>query len=339
MRTLDFHEDDIGQVQIVAASNREWCEEELRKLNAFAKAHQDPDGAGWTDMYIRNQEPDALSTLGLDRDRIAAGLDEIAESFDHISAGWGDKREPIKRTDAYGPSDGAAIIAHYDDDGSIEMLWCILPPPTTPDSWVMAHLLSELGKVEPLILVDWAEAKVVDLSSPEQIASYVKYGEAAGVSHDRPGEATHILTGRVARWLPIIGLSGGLTLLCWLVLDPGLKRQIAVACGALITLIGIVPALPGAFRLRLLKDGFEVTTFWRREFWNWKDVEHFRVIRPYRDDLVGWNIRRENDPEDIGLFAGLPPVDGRLSDTYGMDAQDLADLMEAWRARGLPDEA
>ena len=336
MRALDFHEDDIGQMQIVAASNRAWCEQELRKLNAFAKAHADPDGAGWTDMYIRGEEPDALSTLGLDRDRVAACLEQVTERFDRISTGYADHRETLTGTDAFGPSDGAAIVVHFADDGTIEMLWCILPPPTTPDSWSMAHILAELGKAEPLILIDWVGEKVIDLSSPEQIAGYVKYGEAPGVSYDRPGETTQILTGRVSRWLPVIGLGAGLTLLCWLVLDPGLKRQIAVGCGILVTLIGIVPALPGAFRLRLLEDGFEVTTFWKQQFWPWKDVEHFRVVRPHKENLVGWNIRQDGDLEDIGLFAGLPPVDGHLSDTFGMDAQDLADLMESWRARGSP---
>lgn len=334
MRTLDFHEDDIGQVQIVAAANRAWCEEELRKLNRFAKAHEDPDGAGWTDMYIRGKEPDALSTLGLNRDRVGACLDQITERFDRISTGYADHREQLTGTDAYGPSESAAIILHHDDRGTIEMLWCILPAGRTPDGQSITHMLSELGKVEPLIMVDWVGEKVIDLSSPEQIAGYVKYGEAPDVSHGRPGETTQIFTGRVSRWLPMIGLGAGLTLLCWLVLDPGLKRWVAVTCGALITLAGIVPALPGAFRLCLRDDGFEVTTFWRRQFWNWRDVEHFRVIRPHKESLIGWNIKHDDGLEDIGLFAGLPPVDGHLSDTYGMDAQDLADLMESWRARG-----
>jgi hypothetical protein len=92
--------------------------------------------------------------------------------------------------------------------------------------------------------------------------------------------------------------------------------------------------LPGAAALTLDATGFEVTSFYRRSRARWQDATGFIAagIPPARLRFVLFNdaghtgtLSRIN-----AAFAGR---NGALPDTYGLRADDLAQLMAQWRER------
>jgi hypothetical protein len=94
-------------------------------------------------------------------------------------------------------------------------------------------------------------------------------------------------------------------------------------------LVGLVSLLPNSSYLTLTERGFEFASLYRKTFVHWADVDSFRMYNVQVRKMVGWNyspgysrakrLRRVNT-SIAGVEAGLP-------DTYGMSAQDLADLM------------
>ena len=102
-------------------------------------------------------------------------------------------------------------------------------------------------------------------------------------------------------------------------------------CG-LVALVGL---FPNSSYLTLTERGFEFASLYRKHFVSWSDVESFLPIKIQSRRMVGWNyspgfsksqrIRRVNTAR-AGAEAALP-------DTYGMSAEQLADLMNQLRNR------
>ncbi len=97
---------------------------------------------------------------------------------------------------------------------------------------------------------------------------------------------------------------------------------------ALGGLAGAVMFLPGAGGLVLDADGFEILSLGTRQRITWADASNFRT---------GWQTGRSfartvlyDDPRLAKFF-----MTGRLPETYGLGAHDLALLMSEWRERAL----
>ncbi|HRN62230.1 MAG TPA: STM3941 family protein [Luteimonas sp.] len=109
-------------------------------------------------------------------------------------------------------------------------------------------------------------------------------------------------------------------------------------CGA----IGLLNLVPGASRLLLDDDGFEIVSLFRRTRVRWADVARFGTSRVGLQHMVGFDfvdgyrgsdrLRRVN--------RGLSGFQAALPDTYGLKAGNLATYMEArlaaWRAGNAP---
>jgi hypothetical protein len=65
MRVAGLHEDDYCHIEIVPAANWEHIQEEFVRLDAFSRAHEAPDGFGWTAMYRPAAPPVPLASLYL----------------------------------------------------------------------------------------------------------------------------------------------------------------------------------------------------------------------------------------------------------------------------------
>jgi len=63
-RTIDSHEDDFCQIQLLPARNRGHCAQQLGELSEFAEARRAP-GGGWTEVYMRQDEPESIASLAL----------------------------------------------------------------------------------------------------------------------------------------------------------------------------------------------------------------------------------------------------------------------------------
>jgi hypothetical protein len=105
--------------------------------------------------------------------------------------------------------------------------------------------------------------------------------------------------------------------------------------------LGVVIAtaamLPGAGSLTLDHDGFEVTSLFRRHQTRWQDSAGFQAARlpPAPQKWVVYDDLRQSTKSIAKFNVGLAGRNAALPDTYGLSADDLAQLMAQWRERAL----
>lgn len=102
-------------------------------------------------------------------------------------------------------------------------------------------------------------------------------------------------------------------------------------------LVCIAIVLPGANGLTLGPDGFEVRSMYRGARTRWQDASGFMSaqIPPYGHNMVVYDDATIKPGMLAKANVGMTGRNAALPDTYGMNADGLAALMEAWRARAL----
>jgi hypothetical protein len=106
----------------------------------------------------------------------------------------------------------------------------------------------------------------------------------------------------------------------------------------LCTVVATVMLLPGAGMLRLDRDGFEVTSLFRRHRSRWPDTRGFEsaAIPPSMIHRVVYDDANLSGKSIAWLNAMIAGHNAGLPDTFGLSsARDLADLMTRWRERAL----
>lgn len=101
----------------------------------------------------------------------------------------------------------------------------------------------------------------------------------------------------------------------------------------LCLLIAIIQLIPGSAQLRLTDEGFVVRQMFRDKHYSWRDVSRFRV---WKEPASGQSSVVFDVTGDSGVLAStnrrLTGGAGTgLPDTYGLDAEELAGIMEDWR--------
>jgi hypothetical protein len=165
--------------------------------------------------------------------------------------------------------------------------------------------------------------KIVDAVGP---VGRVEMGErAATILATFPGPVR--LAPSRLKWgvIFVIGLVFSLAGVAMLT-DEGAAGWSAIAVSTAIALLAAAMLwLPRAGGLVLDRDGFEVLSLGTRQRTRWEDADNFRS---------GWQTGRSLGRtvlyDDARLKGFLP---GRLPETYGMGAHDLALLLTAWRER------
>jgi Bacterial PH domain len=91
--------------------------------------------------------------------------------------------------------------------------------------------------------------------------------------------------------------------------------------------------LPGAAHLRLDEEGFTMCNLFRKGRLRWREVRDFRPYSVPGGTFVGFDLTDGTFP--LGRFAArsLSGVEGGLPDTYGLDPEELAAVLNAWRDR------
>jgi hypothetical protein len=115
----------------------------------------------------------------------------------------------------------------------------------------------------------------------------------------------------------------------------GERRGFAVAgFFGLTALLAAAMLVYGHANLRLAEDGFVLGRLWRDAAYRWTDVSPFGIVSIRGSRRVAFDVAR-----DRGLLATLARkqfgVSAILPDSYGMKAEELADLMNAWRTAAL----
>lgn len=102
---------------------------------------------------------------------------------------------------------------------------------------------------------------------------------------------------------------------------------------------GIALMLPGYGSLKLDESGFTFRSLFGEKTTPWVDIESFLVVTQRVmyfipvNRMVGWRFTSAKRPIVLKATSLLVPYDALLPNTYGMKAQELASLLEAWRVR------
>ena len=147
-----------------------------------------------------------------------------------------------------------------------------------------------------------------------------------------PAGAVEVLRPSPAKWLAMVAISAGFV---WVGLRiMGTHPLVAWACIVFFGLcgaIGLLNLLPGASRLLLDDDGFEMVSLFRRTRVRWADVARFGTTRIGVNTMVGFDFVEGYRGGDRlrSVNRSLSGFQGALPDTYGMKAAALAERMEA----------
>ena len=162
MREAYFHEDDEGQVQLLPLDNLQHCLQQMGQQRAFADAHQ--NGAGWSEMYVREAAPSKLSALGITAEQLRLAVMEVLPPYDAVFTGYGSYRVQCKNLLAFGGEHTETLFAGLGEHGIVEELWC---------SDGMPELL-RLPLQEQLLLADWNAGLACPLSDHALFARYLQ---------------------------------------------------------------------------------------------------------------------------------------------------------------------
>jgi hypothetical protein len=162
-REIFLDEDEYGEIEVLPAAMSDWCVEELRKIAAFANAHQAPGGAGWTDIYMRPPAPTPLADIRMPLVATLKMLGARLPAFDRVVTGSYSSPEPIETARAFGASPGAAVIVIGDEATDIVRSVMLVSREDGPRIAELMAALKGLPSPEPLIAVDWPRGGLVRL--------------------------------------------------------------------------------------------------------------------------------------------------------------------------------
>jgi len=98
-------------------------------------------------------------------------------------------------------------------------------------------------------------------------------------------------------------------------------------------LILAVNLLPQASYLKLDKEGFEFSSLFRKHKYYWTEVNHFSAGSIANNKMVMFDFSEAYNKakKSRKVATALSGSEAALHDTFGMKAQDLADLMNEYK--------
>jgi hypothetical protein len=172
-RELFVHEDDWGQIEMLPAACAAWCEAEIARIDRFARDHASPDGAGWTDMYVRPAAPLTLESVRIPFGAAANVIGARLPAFDVVSSGTFSSPEPVPHVRGFGPAANSGIVLVGDKTRAhVAMITVVLNGERKEQREVLDALV-HLPSSAPLLLVDWARGHVVPFGDHTEITHYV----------------------------------------------------------------------------------------------------------------------------------------------------------------------
>ena len=107
---------------------------------------------------------------------------------------------------------------------------------------------------------------------------------------------------------------------------PGLGALTIGFFGLCIVVFGI-QFLPGCAYLEITEDGFTIVNLFQKKPISWADVASFGVRKIPGNNMVVWNYSKDFGESERKLSDKFIGTKASLPDTYGMSAEDLADML------------
>ncbi|HEU5058858.1 MAG TPA: hypothetical protein VFU21_20130 [Kofleriaceae bacterium] len=134
-------------------------------------------------------------------------------------------------------------------------------------------------------------------------------------------------------WL-LLGSSAFVVVGVWMGREEGWIGYACAAFFGLCAAVAIVHLVPGASSLSIDGDGLSCRSLFRRWSVRWDDIDRFYPVAIRQGgvrvhQMVGWDYLPGRGPPGRGrrLSSAIAGCEGALPDTYGMTAQELADLL------------
>jgi hypothetical protein len=171
---------------------------------------------------------------------------------------------------------------------------------------------------------EWSRAQVIGLEFGESLVPPYRENRML-----RPNKWAQLVLLVLSFTVVTIGLAT--------ILNDNSLGWLLVVPGAIITLVSTCLLLPGCSFLELTPEGFTLCRLFRRHTYRWNDVTRFgvvlvgqtpRVVFQYADPTSQVPSRHVLKNRRSGFDAALPG-------TFRLAPEDLAVLMNDWRARSL----
>ncbi len=144
------------------------------------------------------------------------------------------------------------------------------------------------------------------------------------------------------RWQIILAFNLLFVFAGFLMMLQGQRLGLYVVIGfALIAFIPAMIALPGAAKLAIDRDGFVATSLYRGRHTRWSDVSEFQVAQMARGGhrIVVYDDATITDGSHLMAGSRIAGRNAALPDTYGLGAEQLAQVLNHWRTRALEGES
>jgi len=105
----------------------------MGQIEEFAAAHKAE--VGWTDMYVRSDNPTPLSTLSISRSQFANSMPSSMPPFDRVFTGYSTYRSECKRTDSL------VAYAELDDNDVVSSVWFMFDVKSLDDVVIATDLV------------------------------------------------------------------------------------------------------------------------------------------------------------------------------------------------------
>jgi hypothetical protein len=173
-RQIYFHEDDYCQQELLPREALPYAEAEIKKIAEFANSHRAPDGAGWTDVYVRQKPPVNFCALGMKKEEFDTVISPHLPPFDLVYTGYSSYRERCRKAAAWGTSQQNAIFVDWDDESIITNVWAQFFDSDEKSISAASKSIAALGMLHSLIYVDWAWSFACEILNEDAFAARLR---------------------------------------------------------------------------------------------------------------------------------------------------------------------
>ena len=98
-------------------------------------------------------------------------------------------------------------------------------------------------------------------------------------------------------------------------------------------IVFLIQLIPGSTELNLTKEGFEMTSLFRKNMTKWTDVDSFKIGHLGRNKTVMFDYVNGHNKQVTGKLIAkqLSGNHGALPTTYGLKAIELLKILNEWK--------
>lgn len=141
-------------------------------MNEFADAHQAE--IGWTDIYLRNENPKSLIEFAISVDEFKESVEKTLVPYSEVTTGYSTHVETCKHTLAWGIGEREfTIFAIFTPEKLIDVIWldvCVLKEKNLA---LVTETFNNLPRHNELMIVDWNWSDIADIGDETSLQGYL----------------------------------------------------------------------------------------------------------------------------------------------------------------------